>query len=93
MKKLDDFTQKFLGSAYESLDARTQKVARHITGRTHIARGPEIDPQAPPTRGQRAADAVAAFGGSWTSIGIFAAVPVVWVLLNHCGSHSPPLGA
>lgn len=32
--------------------------------------------------GQRAADAVARFGGSWTFIGIFALVLVGWVVLN-----------
>jgi len=32
--------------------------------------------------GQRMADRVAAFGGSWTFIGLFFAVLVVWTLLN-----------
>src|SRR5262249_18641388 len=34
------------------------------------------------TLGQRVADRVAAFGGSWTFILIFAAVMLVWVVLN-----------
>ena len=32
--------------------------------------------------GQRAADAVATFGGSWTFIAIFAAILIAWVGLN-----------
>jgi uncharacterized membrane protein len=34
------------------------------------------------TFGQRAADLVATFGGSWTFVGIFAAVMVGWVAIN-----------
>ena len=34
------------------------------------------------TFGERMADRVAAFGGSWTFLGIFAAVMVTWVVLN-----------
>ena len=34
------------------------------------------------TFGQRLADKVAAFGGSWTFISIFGAVMIIWVLLN-----------
>ena len=34
------------------------------------------------TFGQRLADKVAGFGGSWTFISIFAVVLVIWILLN-----------
>lgn len=71
-----------LGLPYESLDERAKKVARHVTGRKPIARNiaKEIDENATP--GQRAADAVATFGGSWVFLIIFAAVMLVWVVLN-----------
>lgn len=36
----------------------------------------------PSTFGQRLADRVAAFGGSWPFIGIFLVVMAVWILLN-----------
>jgi uncharacterized membrane protein len=67
---------------YEELDERTQKIARHIAGRKHIVRDTTKQFDARITKGQRAADAVARFGGSWTFIGIFATVMVLWVLLN-----------
>ena len=35
-----------------------------------------------PSLGQRAADAVASFGGSWTFVGLFAAVMLGWVAMN-----------
>ena len=56
-------------------------VAKHIAERTPISRAySQIDEEA--TFGQRAADAVARFGGSWTFIGCFAMVLVAWVALN-----------
>lgn len=81
MKKPHEVIEKLLGVPYESLDARTQKVARHISERKHIARNTAADADNS-TRGQRAADAVAAFGGSWTFISLFAATLVAWIGLN-----------
>lgn len=45
-------------------------------------RNTEKEFSAKTTLGQRAADAVASFGGSWTFISIFAAIMVVWIGLN-----------
>ncbi len=81
-KNFDEVAEKLLGTSYAELDERAQNVARHIAGRTHIARDTSIEPDGEVTRGQRAADAVARFGGSWTFIGIFAAVMISWVILN-----------
>ncbi|MEZ4446021.1 MAG: DUF1003 domain-containing protein [Polyangiaceae bacterium] len=36
----------------------------------------------PPTRGERVADRVATFGGSWTFLGTFGAILVVWMVTN-----------
>jgi uncharacterized membrane protein len=82
MKKPHELTEKLLGVPYESMDERTQKVARHIAGRKHIARNIAMEIDTKATLGQRAADAVATFGGSWTFIAIFAAILIVWVGLN-----------
>ncbi|WP_372528723.1 DUF1003 domain-containing protein [Piscinibacter sp.] len=78
----DEIAAKLLAVPYEALDERTKKVARHIAARTHIARNVAKEFDARPTRGQRAADAVASFGGSWTFVGLFAAAMLVWVGLN-----------
>jgi uncharacterized membrane protein len=82
IKKPEDVAEKFLGVPYESLDERTKKIARHIAGRKHIARNTAKEFDATATLGQRAADAVATFGGSWTFITLFAVILVVWVGLN-----------
>ena len=82
MRHQDEIASKLLGVPYEALDERAKKVARHMAGRTHIARNVAKDFDAPTSRGQRAADAVASFGGSWTFVGLFAATMLGWVALN-----------
>ncbi len=78
----DDIAKRLLRQPFDKLDARAQKVARHVADRHHIARNLALPAVTPPDRGQRAADAVARFGGSWTFVGLFAAVMVGWVVLN-----------
>ena len=63
-------------------DERAQRVARHIAERTVVARNLAADFDSAPSRGQRAADGVATFGGSWSFVGLFAAAMVLWVGLN-----------
>ena len=82
MKKPDDVAEKLFGMPYASLDERAQKVARHIAGRKHIAKNTALEFDTTTTVGQRAADAVASFGGSWTFISLFAVILVVWIALN-----------
>ena len=81
MKTHLDVAQQALGVSYESLDELTQNVTRHIAKGKPIARHPSGNDD-DMTRGQRAADAVARFGGSWTFITIFLVVLLVWVTLN-----------
>ncbi len=82
MQTQDEVASQLLGMPYASLDATAQKVASHVAHRKHIARGRSRQPGTAPTRGQRAADAVASFGGSWTFVGLFAVVMLTWVGLN-----------
>ena len=82
IKKPEDIAERLLGVPYESLDELTRKVVQHIAGRKHISRNTAQESDVKPTLGQRAADAVASFGGSWTFITLFAAILVVWVGLN-----------
>lgn len=74
--------EKLIGSSYENMDKRTQKVVRHLTRRKHISKNISEDANSTSTFGQRAADAVAKFGGSWTFIMLFAATLIFWVILN-----------
>jgi uncharacterized membrane protein len=80
--KTNDIALALLGAPYEALDEKTKRVARHVMERKHIAKDMSKATSAGSTFGQRAADAVATFGGSWTFIGLFAATLVSWVGLN-----------
>jgi uncharacterized membrane protein len=64
MKMPDDFAEKLLGVPNDSLDELTKKIARYLSERKHIARDIAREFDAKKTWGQRAADAVATFGGS-----------------------------
>ncbi|MDM0108513.1 DUF1003 domain-containing protein [Variovorax sp. J22R24] len=82
MHQLDDIATKLLGSRYDALDERTRRVAQHVAERTPVSRNVVQDADAGQSMGQRAADAVASFGGSWTFVGLFGATMLLWVALN-----------
>lgn len=50
--------------------------------RTRVARNVNIEQEERMTLGERVADQVASFGGSWTFIIIFGVIMLVWVILN-----------
>ena len=81
MRAYDDVA-KLLGAPLAALDERTRRVAQHVAERRHIARNLPQEFSAAATRGARAADAVARFGGSWVFIGLFALTMLTWVVLN-----------
>ena len=74
--------EKLMDTSYEAMDERAQKVARHITERKHISKNTALEQEDTKTFGQRAADAVAKFGGSWAFIILFGVTLVCWVILN-----------
>ncbi len=82
MQKPAELAEKFLGVPYETLDERAKNVARLVAERRHVARDAAKELDAAMTRGQRAADAVATFGGSWIFITCFIVIMIVWVGLN-----------
>ena len=74
--------KEFLVEKFETLSKRERDFVHRIVERRHITRdtNKEFDDQL--TFGQRVADKVATFGGSWTFIIIFASILVIWVILN-----------
>ena len=59
-----------------------QRVLESLRDQEILSQNPETEFDAGLTLGQRAADRIAAFGGSWVFIGIFALVMLSWMLLN-----------
>ena len=82
MVKKRHSAEKLMNTAYDAMDERTKNVALHITERKHISKNTALEQNDTKTFGQRAADAVAKFGGSWTFIILFGIVLVCWVILN-----------
>ena len=80
--KHHELARRLLGAEFDALDAQARNATRHVAGRTRISHHPDAATESESTLGQRAADAVASFGGSWTFIGLFVAVLVFWVALN-----------
>ena len=80
--KIRDAAEKLFNSEYEKLTEQERHVAHHITERTPISTNVVQDYSEQMTFGQKMADKVASFGGSWVFISIFACVMVIWILLN-----------
>ena len=81
-KKVRDTAEKLFNSEYEKLTKQEKHVAHHITERTPISTNIVQDYSEQLTFGQKMADKVASFGGSWIFISIFACVMVIWIFLN-----------
>jgi uncharacterized membrane protein len=81
-KQLHELAERLFHKKFDQLGEREKRVARHLAERTHISRNIAQDYSEQLTFGQRLADRVATFGGSWTFISIFGVVLVLWVLLN-----------
>jgi uncharacterized membrane protein len=82
MHKPDQAAVRRPAAAPDALDGPALRVARHIASRTPIARNLANEFRAATTRGERAADAVASFGGSWIFVGLFVGTMLGWVGLN-----------
>jgi uncharacterized membrane protein len=77
-----EMAQTFLRNSFDTLPEREQRILHHVAQRLHISRDANQAFDAHLTFGQRLADRVAAFGGSWTFILLFGAILLAWVVLN-----------
>jgi uncharacterized membrane protein len=80
--KLVHAAETFLGKAEAALTASERKVVKKAIHRRTLASDPSASFDERLTFGQRLADAVAAFGGSWAFIGGFGVFLVLWTGLN-----------
>jgi uncharacterized membrane protein len=81
--RLLDFIDKHPHAAMDVLTVIGRRLrATDELLRTQVSRNPNVEEQEMLTFGQRVADKVASFGGSWTFILCFCAVLVVWVIIN-----------
>lgn len=75
-------TQAAILASLKTASASEQRVLAQLTSRRHISRNAVKEFRDNLTLGQRLADRIAVFGGSWTFILIFMGLLLVWVVLN-----------
>src|SRR3954466_8091288 len=80
--QLKDLAKRVFNAGVEGLSEREQRVLQSVAKRLHISRNTNRQFDERLTFGQRLADKVASFGGSWTFILIFGGILVLWVVLN-----------
>ncbi|MBL8658476.1 MAG: DUF1003 domain-containing protein [Rhodospirillales bacterium] len=74
--------KRFFRSTFEKLSEAEKKVIGDVLARRRTARDAARHYEQNLTFGQRVADRVAAFGGSWTFIILFMSILVGWIILN-----------
>jgi len=77
--------KKFLGYLEEEFDKISdmeKSLVTRLVGRGRVSRLVNQEFEAQMTLGERVADKVAQFGGSWTFIGLFSGTLIVWMTIN-----------
>ncbi|MFM8440305.1 MAG: DUF1003 domain-containing protein [Acidobacteriota bacterium] len=78
----EKIAEKFLKREWENLDELERRVIQSFIERQNVSKSPLETFEDDRTFGQKVADKVASFGGSWTFIGLFGGVLVTWVIIN-----------
>jgi uncharacterized membrane protein len=79
---LSVLSTRWLGKAWEHASAGERAVLTRMQRREHIAHAPSGTDKEDRTFGERVADGVARFGGSWRFIGLFMLFLGIWVATN-----------
>jgi uncharacterized membrane protein len=74
--------RRILETGYDDLPARERHVIERVARRVAVSRDVSTSFEEGRTFGERLADRIASFGGSWTFILIFAGAVLLWVAVN-----------
>jgi uncharacterized membrane protein len=74
--------KRVLDIGTKEMTAHEQRVIERVAKRLAVSRDINIEHDKSYTFGERLADKVASFGGSWTFLILFSAVIIGWVVLN-----------
>ncbi len=77
-----EYVKSLLEAERGELTALDKEVLESLKQQEILSRNPEVELQSSLTAGQRLADRVAAFGGSWRFLTLFAVVLVLWIAVN-----------
>ena len=78
---IEELAAKFR-ETFDQAGESEQRVIERLTKRLHISRNAHQEFEEALTVGQRLADRIAIFGGSWTFILIFLSLLLFWIVLN-----------
>lgn len=78
----EETAARFLRRRFDQLTDREQRVIKRFLERIHVSHNTNVEFDSERTFGQRLADHIASFGGSWTFIIIFGSVLLCWIALN-----------
>ncbi len=81
------YIRNLLSKEVGALTELEQTVLDNIN-QNHLIADEASEIKNPVTRGQRWADGIASFGGSWKFIGIFCLLLVIWMLINAIAFHN-----
>ncbi len=81
-RKKEDIASNFLKRGWENLTEREQQVIERVVKQAAISRNTNRQFDDERTFGEKLADRIARFGGSWTFIITFFCILVAWVALN-----------
>ena len=79
---LRDLVKKRFGDDLKAIPKRERQIFKHYKDREPISHDSFQDYESAMTVGEKMADKVAKFGGSWTFISLFGLVLLGWVVLN-----------
>jgi len=85
-----EYVRQVLEAEVGELSVLEEDVVRSLKEHEVVASNVEKEFETRRSLGERLADLMAAFGGSWTFIGFFALVLAVWILWNTLGATRPP---
>jgi uncharacterized membrane protein len=81
-EQVTQLARQLLDGGFTQLSEREQRVIVHIAKSRHISRDVNAAHEQSQTYGDRLADKVAQFGGSWTFIAGFSGLLLGWIVLN-----------
>lgn len=77
-----DLAKRVLRREWDQLSARERRVIEAILARTSAVRDTSVELYEARSFGERMADRIAAFGGSWTFILLFLGMLLMWAFVN-----------
>lgn len=84
-QNIKELAERLLQTGYDDLEDREKRILRRVAKRIAISQNVNERFREKMTFGQRLADRVAAFGGSWSFIMLFGITLTAWILYNTAG--------